>query len=89
MWIAGAFLVVSLAVLATGYLRSPAPQGVRLAGFFLKLLAVLALVACLLEPAWTAQRAKPGETALGQTDQRNGNDGSENEPGIVQHCARP
>ena len=60
VWIAGAFLVVSLAVLATGYLRSPAPRGVRLAGFFLKLLAVLALVACLLEPAWTAQRAKPG-----------------------------
>ncbi len=60
MWIAGAVLLVSVGVLATGYLRSPAPRGIRIAGFLLKLLAVLALLVCLLEPSWTGQRAKPG-----------------------------
>jgi uncharacterized membrane protein len=59
-WIAGAILLISIGVLAAGYLRGPAPRGVRIAGFCLKLLAVLALLVCLLEPSWTGQRAKPG-----------------------------
>jgi hypothetical protein len=56
-WIAGAILLISIGVLAAGYLRGPAPRGVRIAGFCLKLLAVLALLVCLLEPSWTGQRA--------------------------------
>ncbi len=51
---AGAFAFV-----AWSYLRSSAPTGFRVTCAALKLLGLLALLACLLEPAWVGQRAKP------------------------------
>src|SRR5688572_32803348 len=42
------------------YRRSPVQQPVRSICFGLKLLGVLALAACLIEPLWTGQRARPG-----------------------------
>jgi len=57
---ASAFLVGALILLFWGYRSVHATGGVRALCFFLKLVGVLALAACLLEPLWTAKRAKPG-----------------------------
>src|SRR3954454_15375769 len=61
-WIfpASAFLLAALALLFWGYRSAPAAGGVRAICFVLKLIGILALAACLLEPLWTARRAKPG-----------------------------
>jgi len=61
-WIipASAFFGLALLLLIWGYRSVPATSGVRAICFLLKLLGVLALAACLLEPLWTAKRAKPG-----------------------------
>jgi hypothetical protein len=56
---AAAFLVVGLVLLGWSY-RSPAPPGVRWLCFLLKLTGLAALAACLLEPRWLGQRARPG-----------------------------
>ncbi len=64
LWLAVAIFAAALAFLAWSYRRSDAPTGVRLAAFFLKLLAVAALLLCLLEPIWTSQRARPGANQL-------------------------
>jgi len=53
-------LVVALLLLIWSYRSVPATGGVRVACAFLKLIGLLALAACLLEPLWTAKRAKPG-----------------------------
>ena len=58
--LAGATLVLLL----WNYWRAPASSGVRAACLGLKLLGVLALAACLLEPLWSGQRAKPGANFL-------------------------
>lgn len=50
----------ALAVLAWMYWRTPAAGGVRLTCAGLKILGLLALAICLLEPLWTGQRARPG-----------------------------
>jgi uncharacterized membrane protein len=55
-----ACLCVVLLLLAWTYLRAPADKGIRTACAFLKLLGVAALLACLLEPLWSGQRARPG-----------------------------
>ncbi|HXG46768.1 MAG TPA: glutamine amidotransferase [Methylomirabilota bacterium] len=57
---AAAFVVVSLVLLFWGYRAAAVSPGVRAACFGLKLLGLLALAACLLEPLWSGQRARPG-----------------------------
>jgi uncharacterized membrane protein len=57
---AAAFVVVAVALLWWSYRRAPASPGLRAACVGLKLLGLLALAACLLEPLWSGQRAKPG-----------------------------
>jgi len=57
---AAGFVVVSVVLLWWSYWRAPASPGLRAACVGLKLLGLLALAACLLEPLWSGQRAKPG-----------------------------
>jgi uncharacterized membrane protein len=61
-WLMPAVILLGLALLIVfwAYYRAPAGGGVRILGSFLKLLGVLALLACLLEPLWSGQRARPG-----------------------------
>jgi hypothetical protein len=57
----GAIILASvLLLLAWSYRRAPGGGGFRALCLFLKLLGVLALAACLLEPLWTRDRARPG-----------------------------
>jgi len=65
-WLWPAVIAAGLALVfvATAYRRTAAPRGVRLAGAALKLLGIAALLACLLEPMWSAPRAKPGANVL-------------------------
>src|SRR5262245_51432792 len=53
-------LGAACAFLFSGYRRSPVACGLRLSSVLLKFLGVLALAACLLDPLWSGQRAKPG-----------------------------
>ncbi len=55
-----AFVAVSGWLLWWSYRRAAAAPGLRAACVGLKLLGLLALAACLLEPLWTQQRARPG-----------------------------
>ena len=61
---AAAFLVVAVALLVWTYLRAHADRKLRTACAFLKLLGLAALLACLLDPLWSSQRAKPGANFL-------------------------
>lgn len=62
---AGAAVVVAAVVLWWTYRASPqAPRWVRLTCVTLKFLGLLALAACLLEPLWSEERAKPGANYL-------------------------
>lgn len=54
------FLTLGLVFLLWSYHRSNAPRGLRAACLLLKMLGLVALVACLVDPQWTGQRAKPG-----------------------------
>jgi len=54
------FAVLVLLLLAWSYRRTTGGGGFRALCLFLKLLGVLALAACLLEPLWTRERARPG-----------------------------
>ena len=49
-----------LLILFWAYGRTPVSGGVRVMCALLKLMGVLALAACLLEPLWSGQRAQPG-----------------------------
>lgn len=57
---AGVFLLAAVALLAWNYRRGAADRKLRLACAALKLLGLAAILACLLEPFWTGQRARPG-----------------------------
>jgi uncharacterized membrane protein len=57
---AAAFVGITVALLVWSYRRAPASPGLRVTCVILKLLGLLALAACLLEPLWTAERARPG-----------------------------
>jgi len=57
---AAGFLLVAILLLAWTYLRAPAARNLRTSCAFLKLLGLAALLACLLEPFWSGQRARPG-----------------------------
>ena len=61
---AGAFLFVAILLLVWTYLRAHADRKLRPACAFLKLLGLAALLACLLDPLWATQRAKPGANFL-------------------------
>lgn len=60
LWPVIAVLVVLAAGVIWNYWRAPARTGIRTACAFLKIVGLLALAACLLEPLWTGQRARPG-----------------------------
>lgn len=58
------FLTVAILLLVWTYLRAHADRKLRTACAFLKLLGLAALLACLLDPLWSSQRAKPGANFL-------------------------
>ncbi len=60
MFPAAGFVIVAAALLWWSYRRVPVSGPVRTSCFALKLLGIMALAACLIEPLWTGQRAKPG-----------------------------
>src|SRR5436190_19634715 len=60
LWPTVAFLVAALLVLAWGYRRGSAGGAIRGICIFLKGLGLLTLAACLLEPLWSGERARPG-----------------------------
>ena len=64
LWPAIVAGAIALFLVLWTYLRTPAPRGLRLACAGLKLLGLLALLACLLEPMWSSERAKPGANVL-------------------------
>jgi uncharacterized membrane protein len=60
LWPVALFLVVALAVLARAYRGASTDKVLRGVCFGLKFLGLLLLAACLLEPLWSGQRARPG-----------------------------
>jgi uncharacterized membrane protein len=60
LWPVALFLCLALGALALGYRRAPGTRGVRAVCFTLKLLGLLLLAACVLDPLWSGQRARPG-----------------------------
>jgi uncharacterized membrane protein len=57
---AAGFLFVAVLLLVWTYLRAHADRKFRTTCAFLKLLGLAALLACLLDPLWSSQKAKPG-----------------------------
>ena len=57
---AAGFVIFLGAILWWSYRRAPVAGPVGAICFGLKLLGVLALAACLIEPLWSGQRARPG-----------------------------
>jgi uncharacterized membrane protein len=57
---AGAVVALGLILLWWGYRSTLVRPGEKLLFAFIKLLGVLALATCLIEPLWTGQRVKPG-----------------------------
>src|SRR5438445_142466 len=60
VWPVAGFLLTGIGAVAWAYWRAPADPAVRAGCVCLKLLGVIALLACLLEPLWSGQRARPG-----------------------------
>ena len=65
-WLWPAVIGFALAVVlcAITYLRTAGPRALRVGCASLKILGVGALLLCLLEPAWSEKRAKPGANIL-------------------------
>lgn len=61
---AAGFLFVAILLLVWTYHRAHADRKLRTACAFLKLLGLAALLACLLDPLWSTQRARPGANFL-------------------------
>jgi uncharacterized membrane protein len=57
-------LFVAILLLVWTYRRAHADKKLRTACAFLKLLGLAALLACLLDPLWSSQRARPGANFL-------------------------
>lgn len=55
-----AVLLIAILLLVWTYLRAHVDRKLRTACAFLKLLGLAALLACLLDPLWSSQRARPG-----------------------------
>ena len=64
LWPAVGALVAAFVFVAWSYLRAPARTPLRLACAVLKMLGLAALLACLLEPTLSGQRAKPGANVI-------------------------
>ena len=64
LWPAVGALGAALAFVSWSYLRAPARGPLRMACAVLKMLGLAALLACLLEPTLSGQRAKPGANVL-------------------------
>src|SRR5882757_6714675 len=60
LWPMAIFLAFALGLIAWAYRRETANPAVRAACAALKLLGLLTLAACVLEPLWSGQRARPG-----------------------------
>ena len=65
-WLVPVLVLAGLggAALVWGYTRAAADKGLRVTCALLKVLGVVALALCLLEPLWTGQRVKPGANLL-------------------------
>ena len=64
LWPSIATLGLALVFVAWSYTRADAPRGIRLMCAALKILGLAALAACLLEPMWTGERARPGANII-------------------------
>ncbi len=64
VWPVAGFLAVALATLIWTYWRVSVDQAVRGLNLGLKLLGLLILGLCLLEPLWSGQRARPGANLM-------------------------
>lgn len=64
IWPATAFLAAVVILLIWSYRRSPAAGLVPRVAFGLKLLGVLALALCLIEPIWSGRRATSGANVV-------------------------
>jgi uncharacterized membrane protein len=60
IWPVAVILALALLLLVQVYRREPAGGGVRVLCAGLKMLGLLTLGACLLEPLWSGERARPG-----------------------------
>src|SRR5882762_7000312 len=60
LWPMAIFLALALGLIIWAYRRETANPAVRGACAGLKLLGLLTLAACVLEPLWSGQRARPG-----------------------------
>ncbi|PYM11512.1 MAG: hypothetical protein DME18_13820, partial [Verrucomicrobia bacterium] len=60
LWPVTVFLTGALLVLIWTYRRPPASGSIRSLCLLLKLLGLLVMAACLLDPLWSGQRARPG-----------------------------
>lgn len=65
LWPAVGFVLLAVVLLVWSYRTAPAKPGVRALCVGLKLLGLLALAACLLEPLWSRERARPGANYFG------------------------
>lgn len=64
LWPALLLLTAAVAALAWGYRGARLQPGTRAACLLLKFLGLAALFACLLEPLWSGQRARPGSNYI-------------------------
>jgi uncharacterized membrane protein len=60
LWPAAAFVVVAAGLVFATYRRERVQPGARATCVALKLLGIGLLAACLIEPLWSGQRARPG-----------------------------
>ena len=60
MWLAIGLLGVLFIALIWTYRRATAIRPGNKAAFLLKLLGIIILMLCLIEPLWSGKRAKPG-----------------------------
>ncbi len=64
LWPSAITLGLALVFVAWSYTTANAPRGTRLTCAALKILGLAALAACLLEPMWTGERARPGANII-------------------------
>lgn len=63
-WLAAGVVILVMALLVAGYLRSPLRGWRRLAALMCKLAALALLALCLLDPQWTRSQPKKGENEV-------------------------